>query len=73
MLILHASFRNQPVVKVNIIGRKFRGGATGQAGWQRYLDVVPLREPAAAVMRSDEARVTTATIKTAMPGQLNKV
>ena len=25
MLILHGSFRNQPVVKVNIIGRKFRG------------------------------------------------
>jgi hypothetical protein len=42
MLILHASFRNQPVVKVNIIGRKFRGGATRQAGWRRYLDVVLL-------------------------------
>jgi len=25
MLILHASFRNQRVVKVNIIGRKFHG------------------------------------------------
>jgi hypothetical protein len=26
MLILHTSFRDQPVVKVNIIGRKFRDG-----------------------------------------------
>jgi hypothetical protein len=27
VLILHATFRNQPVVKVNIIGRKFRDAA----------------------------------------------
>src|SRR6185503_12770143 len=56
MLILHAPFRNQQVMNVKIFGRKFRR-VRQAVGRQRYLDVVPSREPVLAVQtRSESAR-----------------
>jgi hypothetical protein len=65
--VLHATFRNQPVVKVNIIGRKFRDAVARAGRMSKVFRCGSIRGTGA----SPDYVMTT--IKTPMPSGFNKV
>ena len=67
MLILHTSFRDQPVVKVNIIGRKFRDAAARAGRMPKVFRCGSIPGTGA----SPDYVMTT--IKTPMPSGFNRV
>ena len=73
MLILHASFRNQPVVKVNIIGRKFRGAAARASRMARVIRCGCIPGTSASLGYAARPEATKVTIKNATPRGLDKV